>query len=221
MAFGRCRKCRWWNAGRRARPIAEGRRKPPYPWRAPHAVCVRVLDDRVCRRSISLISYSSLPGLTRQSMRRRGCFRLRSAFVAANQHRPPGQARWARTRHCCSHTRARRRRGNGCLSFAVDADVTQRPWRATGWGASPHSYGADHARRRRRCRKSARRGAAPSPHSPCAQRADRLGSRRCYPRWQEGKKLPLRGVAGGAGGRQRAEIGAEIGQRGQRLRRRR
>ena len=31
----------WWNAGRRARPIAEGRRKPLLPWRDPRAVCVR------------------------------------------------------------------------------------------------------------------------------------------------------------------------------------
>src|SRR5271155_6152676 len=27
----------WWNAGRRARPTAEGRRKPLSPWRAPRA----------------------------------------------------------------------------------------------------------------------------------------------------------------------------------------
>ena len=35
----------WWNAGRRARPRAEGRRKPPFPWRDPHAVCVREVSD--------------------------------------------------------------------------------------------------------------------------------------------------------------------------------
>jgi len=32
-----------WNAGRRARPTADGRRKPPFPWRAPHPL-VRCLD---------------------------------------------------------------------------------------------------------------------------------------------------------------------------------
>src|SRR5208282_6348689 len=47
----------WWNAGRRARPIAEGRRKPPYPWRAPHAACMRDLDYCVCRRSASLFLF--------------------------------------------------------------------------------------------------------------------------------------------------------------------
>ena len=34
----------WWNAGRRARPKAEGRRKPLYPWRALCAACVQVLS---------------------------------------------------------------------------------------------------------------------------------------------------------------------------------
>jgi len=46
----------WWNAGRRARPIAEGRRKPPYPWRDPRAACVRDMKQCDCRRSASLIS---------------------------------------------------------------------------------------------------------------------------------------------------------------------
>jgi len=35
----------WWNAGRRARPIAEGRRKPPSPWRDPRAVSACGTDD--------------------------------------------------------------------------------------------------------------------------------------------------------------------------------
>ncbi len=46
----------WWNAGRRARPTAEGRRKPPSPWRAPHPL-VRDFDYCVCRRSASLLSF--------------------------------------------------------------------------------------------------------------------------------------------------------------------
>jgi hypothetical protein len=33
----------WWNAGRRARPQAEGRRKPTFPWRDPHPLLVRGL----------------------------------------------------------------------------------------------------------------------------------------------------------------------------------
>ena len=53
MAFGRCRKCRGGTpAGERAR---SGRAaQAAFPWRAPHAVCVRVVDYCVCRRSISL-----------------------------------------------------------------------------------------------------------------------------------------------------------------------
>jgi|GEM_PF-4894320 len=48
----------WWNAGRRARPRAEGRCKPHFPWRDPRAVlaCGEVLTC-VCRRSASLISF--------------------------------------------------------------------------------------------------------------------------------------------------------------------
>jgi hypothetical protein len=45
----------WWNAGRRARSKAEGRRKPLYPWRALCAACVQVMEYCVCRRSISFI----------------------------------------------------------------------------------------------------------------------------------------------------------------------
>jgi hypothetical protein len=55
-----------WNAGRRARPIAEGRRKPPSPWRVPHAVCVWVVLACVCRRSISLY----LPEASRKELLR-------------------------------------------------------------------------------------------------------------------------------------------------------
>ena len=43
----------WWNAGRRARPQAEGRRKPLSPWRDPRAACVRDMKHCVCRRSAS------------------------------------------------------------------------------------------------------------------------------------------------------------------------
>ena len=37
----------WWNAGRRARPIAEGRRKPLAPWCAPHPLGVALVAVRL------------------------------------------------------------------------------------------------------------------------------------------------------------------------------
>jgi hypothetical protein len=52
------RKSRWreprWNAGRRARPQAEGGASRLTLWRVPHAACVRATDKCVCRRSASL-----------------------------------------------------------------------------------------------------------------------------------------------------------------------
>ena len=51
------RKSRWrepsWNAGRRARPQAEGGASRLTPWRVPHAACVRAPRQCVCRRSAS------------------------------------------------------------------------------------------------------------------------------------------------------------------------
>ena len=47
----------WWNADRRARPQAEGRRKPIAPWRDPRAACVRDMKQCVCRRSASFFSF--------------------------------------------------------------------------------------------------------------------------------------------------------------------
>jgi hypothetical protein len=62
----------WWNAGRRARPTAEGRRKPPYPWRAvvpagtasvtPASAGVP-LPSFMCRKRVEKRFFpSSLPG---------------------------------------------------------------------------------------------------------------------------------------------------------------
>ena len=70
----------WWNAGRRARPTAEGRRKPLIPWRDPHPL-VREVIPCVCRRSASLFLRSPdeaqrNPGA---ELRRRGRPGLRSA----------------------------------------------------------------------------------------------------------------------------------------------
>ena len=63
----------WWNAGRRARPQAERRRKPLSPWRAPRAACVRDMKHCVCRRSASLfLSSLCRVGLSQRSPRGRG-----------------------------------------------------------------------------------------------------------------------------------------------------
>jgi hypothetical protein len=42
-----------WNAGRRARPQAEGGASRLTPWRVPHAACVQASTQCVCRRSAS------------------------------------------------------------------------------------------------------------------------------------------------------------------------
>jgi hypothetical protein len=53
---------RKWNAGRRARPQAEGGASRLTPWRVPHAACVRASNPCVCRRSAS---FYFLPGASR------------------------------------------------------------------------------------------------------------------------------------------------------------
>ena len=94
---------REWNADRRARPqrrVGASRLfvARPAPAGADSFTCV-------CRRSASFFfrsvhfpsppSSSSLPGLTRQSMRSRSLLGFSDeALQAARQHGPPGQARW-------------------------------------------------------------------------------------------------------------------------------
>jgi hypothetical protein len=48
-------------------PEAEGRRKPPYPWRALCAACVQVMEYCVCRRSASFLY---LPEASRKELLR-------------------------------------------------------------------------------------------------------------------------------------------------------
>ena len=96
------RKSRWreprWNAGRRARPQAEGGASRLTPWRVPHAACVRESNPASAGVPLPFIfSFlpSSLPDLIRQSMRTESPIGLADrAFRTAAQHGPPGQAQW-------------------------------------------------------------------------------------------------------------------------------
>jgi hypothetical protein len=88
---------RKWNAGRRARPQAEGGASRLTPWRVPHAACAGITTMRLpAFRSPFYLPFlsSSLPGSTRQSMRKESSIGFADkAFRTAIQHGPPGQAR--------------------------------------------------------------------------------------------------------------------------------